>query len=79
MRKDVSREIENERNPQQNEPNNADVGIEGEYISLPHIIPPKESDINGNELLKIKETFISAYAESVVTPFDKKFNLRTPS
>ena len=45
MRKDVSREIENERNPQQNEPNNADVGIEGEYISLPHIVPPKENDV----------------------------------
>ena len=54
-------EIENERNPQQNEPNNADVAIEGEHVDLPHnIIPPEENaieqpyDINENELLKIK-------------------------
>ena len=49
LRKDVSREIENERNPQQNELNNADVAIE--------TIPPEENAIeqpnyiNENELL----------------------------
>ena len=81
---DVSREIENERNPQQNELNNADVAIEGEHSNLPHnIIPPEENaieqpnDINENELLKIK-TLINAYAESIVTPFDKGFNLKKP-
>ena len=31
MRNYVSREIKNERNPQQNEPNNADVAIESEH------------------------------------------------
>ena len=73
LRKDVSREIENERNPQQNELNNADVAIE--------TIPPEENAIeqpnyiNENELLKIK-TLVNAYAESILTPFDKRFNLR---
>ena len=83
LRNDVSREIENDRNPQQNEPNNADVVIEGEHADLPHnIIPPEENaieqpnDINENELLKLKKTFVNAYAESIVTPFDKRFNLR---
>ena len=71
LRKDVSREIE--RNPQQNELNNADVAIE--------TIPPEENAIeqpnyiNENELLKIK-TLVNAYAESILTPFDKRFNLR---
>ena len=84
LRNNVSREIENERNPQQNELNNADVAIEGEHSNLPHnIIPPEENaieqpnDINENELLKIK-TLINAYAESIVTPFDKGFNLKKP-
>ena len=46
LRNDVSREIENDRNPQQNEPNNADVVIEGEHADLPHnIIPPEENAI----------------------------------
>ena len=83
LRNDVSRKIENERNPQQNELNNADVVIEGEHADLPHnIIPPEENaieqpnDINENELLKIKKTLVNAYAESIVTPFDKRFNLR---
>ena len=83
MRNDVPRAIENERNPQQNELNNADVAIEGEHVDLPHnIIPPEENaieqpnDINENELLKIKKTLVNAYAESIVTPFDKRFNLR---
>ena len=73
LRKDVSREIENERNPQQNELSNADVAIE--------TIPPEENAIeqpnyiNENELLKIK-TLVNAYAESIPTPFDKRFNLR---
>ena len=73
LRKDVSREIENERNRQQNELNNADVAIE--------TIPPEENAIeqpnyiNENELLKIK-TLVNAYAESILTPFDKRFNLR---
>ena len=73
LRKDVSREIENERNPQQNELNNADVAIE--------TIPPEENAIeqpnyiSENELLKIK-TLVNAYAESILTPFDKRFNLR---
>ena len=31
MRNYVSREIKNERNPQQNEPSNADVAIESEH------------------------------------------------
>ena len=85
MRNDVPRAIENERNPQQNELNNADVAIEGEHVDLPHnIIPPEENaieqpnDINENKLLKIKETLVNAYAESIVTPFDKRFNLRKP-
>ena len=85
LRNNVSREIENERNPQQNELNNADVAIEGEHADLPHnIIPPEENaieqpnDINENELLKLKKTFVNAYAESIVTPFDKRFNLRKP-
>ena len=85
LRNDVSREIENDRNPQQNEPNNADGVIEGEHADLPHnIIPPEENaieqpnDINENELLKIKKTLVNAYAESIVTPFDKRFNLRKP-
>ena len=85
LKNDVSREIENERNPQQNELNNADVAIEGEHADLPHnIIPPEENaieqpnDINENELLKIKKTLVNAYAESIVTPFDKRFNLRKP-
>ena len=85
LRNDVSREIENDRNPQQNEPNNADVVIEGEHADLPHnIIPPEENaieqpnEINENELLKIKKTLVNAYAESIVTPFDKRFNLRKP-
>ena len=82
LRKDVSREIENERNPQQNELNNADVAIEGEHADQPHsMIPPEEKPIeqpnyvNENELLKIK-TLVNAYAESILTTFDKRFNLR---
>ena len=82
---DVSREIENERNPQQNELNNADVAIEGEHADLPHnIIPPEENaieqpnDINENELLKIKKTLVNVYAESIVNPFNKRFHLRKP-
>ena len=61
LRNNVSREIENERNPQQNQLSNADVAIEGEHADLPHnIIPPEENaieqpnDINENELLKIR-------------------------
>ena len=56
-----------------------------EHADLPHnIIPPEEnvieqpSDINKNELLKIKKTLVNAYAENIVTPFDKRFNLRKP-
>ena len=45
LRKDVLREIKNERNPQQNELNNADVAIEGEHVDLPHNIPPEETAI----------------------------------
>ena len=59
--------------------------IEGEHTDLPHnIIPPEENaieqpnDINENELLKIKKTLVNAYAESIVTPFNKRFNLRKP-
>ena len=81
LRNDVSREIENEKNPQQNELNNADVAIEGENADLPHnIIAPEENtieqpnDINDNELLTIKKTLVNAYAESIVTLFDKRFN-----
>ena len=45
-RNNVSREIKNERSPLQNEPNNADVVIEGEHVDPPHnIIPPEESTI----------------------------------
>ena len=84
-RNDVSREIENERNQQQNELNNADAATEGEHVNLPHnTIPPEENaieqpnDINENELLKIKETLVNAYAENIVTPFNKRFNLRKP-
>ena len=61
LRNDVSREVEKERNPQQNELNNGDVAIEGEHAGLPHnIIPTEENaieqpnDINENELLKIR-------------------------
>ena len=85
LRNDVSREIENKRNPQQNELNNADVAIEGEHTDLlDNIIPLEENaikqpnGINENELLKIKKTFVNAYAESIVTPFDKRFILRKP-
>ena len=83
MRNDVPRAIESERNPQQNELNNADVAIEGEHVDLPHnIIPPEENaieqpnDIIENDLLKIKKTLVNAYAENIVTPFDKRFSLR---
>ena len=85
LRNDISRETENERNLQQNEPNNADIAIEGEHGDLPHnIIPPEENTIeqpnriSQNKLLKIKKTLVNAYAESIVTPFDKRFNLRKP-
>ena len=61
LRNDVSREVEKERNPQQNELNNGDVAIEGEHAGLPHNIKPTEenaieqpNDINENELLKIR-------------------------
>ena len=76
LRNDVSREIKNEKNPQQNERNNADVAIEGEHVDLPHNIIPNE--INENDLSKIKKTLANAYPESIVTPFDKRFNLRKP-
>ena len=83
MRKDVSREIENEKNRQQKEPNNADVAIESEHVDRPHnIIPPEENaikqpnGINENVLLKIKETLVNAYAKSIITPYNKRFNLR---
>ena len=63
LRNDVPRAIESERNPQQNELNNADVAIEGEHVDLPHnIIPPEENaieqpnEIDENELLKVKNT-----------------------
>ena len=47
LRNDVSREIENERNPQQNEPNNTDGVIEGEHVGLPHnVIPQKTTLLN---------------------------------
>ena len=47
LRNDVSREIDNERNPQQNEPNNAYVAIEGEHVDQPYnIIPPEEKLLN---------------------------------
>ena len=85
LRNDVSREIENERNAQQNELNNADEAIEGEHVDLPHnIILPKENaikqlnDITENELLKIKKTLVNAYVESIVTSFHKIFNLIKP-
>ena len=85
LRNDVSREIENERNPQQNEPNNTYGVIEGEHVDLPHnVIPPEDNaieqlnDINENEILKIKKALVNAYAESTVAPFDKRFNLRKP-
>ena len=71
---------------QQNELNNADVAIQGEHADLPHnIILPEENaieqpnEINENELLKIKKTLVNAYAEIIVTPFDKRFNLRKPA
>ena len=85
LRNDVSREIKNEKNPQQNESNNADVAIEGEHVDLPHnIIPPEENtieqpnEINENEFSKIKKTLANVYPESIITPFDKRFNLRKP-
>ena len=66
LKNDVSMDIENERNPQQNKPNDADVAIEGKNVHLTHsIIPPEENameqpnDINENELLKTKETIVS--------------------
>ena len=56
-----------------------------ENADLTHnIIPPEKNaieqpnDINENGLLKIKKTLVNAYAESIVTPFDKRFNLRKP-
>ena len=85
LRNDVSRKIENERNPQQNELNNADVVIEGEHADLPHNIIPLEenaieqpNNINENELLKIKKALVIAYAESIVTPVYKRLYLRKP-
>ena len=85
LRNNVSREIENERNPQQNQLSNADVAMEGEHADLPHnIIPPEENaieqpnNISENELLKIKKTLVIAYAESIVTPVDKRLYLRKP-
>ena len=66
LKNDVSMDIENERNPQQNKPNDADVAIEGKNVHLTHsTIPPEENameqpnDINENELLKTKETIVS--------------------
>ena len=54
-----------------------------QHVDLPdNIILPEENtieqpnDINENELLKIKETLGNAYAESIVTLFDERFNLR---
>ena len=80
LRNDVSREIENERNLQQNEPNNADEVIECEHVDLPHnIIPPEENtigqpnDVSENDFLKIKEKLVNAYVENIVTPFNKRF------
>ena len=59
--------------------------IEGKHVDLTrNIIPPEENaieqpnDINENKLLEIKETLVNAYAESIVTPFDKRFNLTKP-
>ena len=85
LRNGVSREIENERSPQQNELNNADVAIVGKHTDLPNnIIPPEENaikqpnGINENELLKIKKTLVNVYAESIVNPFNKRFHLRKP-
>ena len=56
-----------------------------ENADLPHnIIPPEKNateqpnDINENGLLEIKKTLLNAYAESIVTPFHKRFNLRKP-
>ena len=76
-------EIDNESNPQQNELINEYAAIEGENAELPHnILAPEENainqpnDISENKLLKIKKTLVNAYAESIVTPFDKRFNLR---
>ena len=66
LKNDVSMDIENERNPQQNKPSNADVAIESKNVHLTQsIIPPEEkameqpNDINENELLKTKETIVS--------------------
>ena len=56
-----------------------------ENADLAHnIIPPEKNateqpnDINENGLLEIKKTLLNAYAESIVTPFHKRFNLRKP-
>ena len=48
------------------------------------MIPPEENviqqpnHINENEVLKIKKTLVNAFAESIITHFDKRFNLRKP-
>ena len=85
LRNDLSREIENWRNPQQNEPNNADVAIEAEHVNLPYsmILPTENATerpngINDNVLLKIREALVNSYAENIVTPFNKRNNLRKP-
>ena len=84
LRNDISREIENKRNPQQNEPSNADVAIEGEHVDLSHISYHQNktlqpSDINENELLKIKEKLVNAYAEASLLFSVKDFNLKFKS
>ena len=54
------------------------------YSTLDMLIPPEENtieqpnDIIENELLRMKEALVNAYIESMVTPFDKRFNLRKP-
>lgn len=46
LRNDVTREIANERHPQQKQPNNAHVAIEDEHVDLPNnIILPGENSI----------------------------------
>ena len=57
LRNDVSREIENERNPQQNELNNADVTIEGENADLPHNIIPHKKTLSISQMTPMRKNF----------------------
>ena len=57
MRNEVSREIENERNLQQNEANNADVAIEGENIDLVHSTIHQKKMLPNSQMTSMRMNF----------------------